>query len=177
VHIVRVQLPAQRRRRERARDAVRADEIRPGERWTMLASESGRLTRTQGDVELPVLVWYELGAIVATAIAFVLPVLVGAGKQTVGEWGYGVLLLLLFFLPGIFAYRHDRLVPFPGLFTTVGFLERKSPAVAYIVGGGLVFLALHLTFYPFPSNLPDIQGLHHHCATVSDPSLCVNPTP
>ena len=177
LHVVRVQLPAQRLRRQRADLTAPVANITPGTQWTMPASESGRLTRTKGDVDLPVDARYEIVAIVLTAIAFAVPVLADAGKQTVGECGYGVLLAMLFFVPGILAYRYDRLVPFPGLFTTVGFLERKSVAVTLIIGGGLVFLALHLTFYPFPSILPDIQGLHHHCQTVKDPSLCVNPAP
>jgi hypothetical protein len=177
LHVVRVQLPAQRQRRQRAQRTELAEGMTSGGQWTMLASESGRITKTQGDVELPVDARYEIVAIGLTVIAFVVPILANAGKQTVGECGYGVMLTMLFFVPGILAYRHDKLVPFPGLFTTVGFLERKSTAVALIVGGGLVFLALHLTFYPFPSILPDIQGLHHHCQTVQDPSLCVNPSP
>jgi len=177
LHVVRVQVPARRLRRERAEGPAIGTDIPSGEQWTMPASESGRLTRTQGDDDLPVDVRYEIIAGLFTVIAFVVPILGGAGKQTVGECGYGVMLTLLFFVPGILAYRHDKLVPFPGLFTTVGFLEQKSVGVALILGGGLVFLALHLTFYPFPSILPDIQGLHHHCQTVSDPSLCVNPTP
>jgi hypothetical protein len=177
LHVVRVQLPAQRQRRHRARREELAEDSASAGQWTMLASESGRLTKTHGDVDLPVDARYEIVAIGLTVIAFVVPILAGAGKQTVGECGYGVMLTMLFFVPGILAHRHDKLVPFPGLFTTVGFLERKSTAVALIVGGGLVFLALHLTFYPFPSILPDIQGLHHHCQSVSDPALCVNPGP
>lgn len=175
IHVARVQLPAQRRRRER-RAAARVG-VLSTTHWTLTAAESGRVTSVEGEVNLPVDARYEIYAIALTAIAFATPMLAGAGKQIVGECGYGVLFVLLFFVPGILAYRHDTLAPFPGLFTTVGFLERKSPAVALVVGGGLAFLALHLTFYPFPSILPDIQGLHHHCQTVSDPTLCVKPAP
>jgi hypothetical protein len=169
---------------ERGHDALQQESISAQRaapalegKFALTAAESGRATSVTNDTVLPVYVRYERIAIGATAIAFLLPLFLGASKQVVGECGYATLFFTLFFVPGILAYRHDALAPFPGLFVTMVNLEKKSPPLAVILGAGLVFLAIHLILYPFPSIIPDIQGLHHHCQHVSDPALCVNPAP
>lgn len=179
-HLVRIQAPARRHARLQEETLIPVGDSVPSDGWTLTAAESGRITKQAvavADVRLPVYVRYEFYAIVLTAIAFLVPLLLGAGKQVVGECGYAMLFFTLFFVPGILAYRHEKLAPFPGLFTTMLYLEKKSPPLAVILGAGLVFLAIHLTFYPFPSIIPDIQGLHHHCQNVSDPGLCGARTP
>jgi hypothetical protein len=181
-HVAKVGVPKRRHARwqhEQKPESIKAKRAAPAlqGKWTLTAAESGRAAAAHEDDVLPVYVRYEFIAIGATAIAFLLPLVLGASKQVVGEYGYAMLFFALFFVPGILAYRHHSLAPFPGLFLTMVNLENKSKPLAVILGAGLVFLAIHLTFYPFPSIIPDIQGLHHHCQNVSDPALCVNPAP
>ena len=181
-HVAKVGVPKRRharRQHEQTPESIAAQRAAAPlqGKWTLTAAESGRVAAAHEDNVLPVYLRYELIAIGATAVAFSVPLALGASKQVVGECGYAMLFVVLFFVPGILAYRHDSLAPFPGLFLTMANLENKSKPVAVILGAGLVFLAIHLTFYPFPSIIPDIQGLHHHCQNVSDPSLCANPPP
>jgi hypothetical protein len=178
-HVAKVGVPRHRRAKQQNPQAIADQRETPAlkGKFALTAAESGRATIAPNETVLPVYVRYEFIAIGAIAVAFVLPLILGASKQVVGECGYATLFFTLFLVPGILAYRHDTLAPFPGLFKTMLSLEKKSPPIAVILGAGLVFLAIHLTFYPFPSILPDIQGLHHHCSNVSDPALCVNPAP
>jgi hypothetical protein len=176
-HIAKVQAPARRRARQQEQETRGREADAGGGRWCLTAAQSGRITDVQDEALLPVYVRYEMCAIALTVIAFLLPLFVGASKQVVGESGYAMLFAVLFVVPGLLAYRHKALASFPGLFTTMLNLERKSPPLAFILGAGLVFLAIHLTFYPFPSIIPDIQGLHHHCDTKPKPAICINPPP
>jgi hypothetical protein len=172
-------VPAGQPQDEQARGtAVRRPEQLVGGRWTLTGAESGRSASAGDDAVLPVYTSYEAWAIALTIVAFVVPAyLVHADKQTVGESGYSVLFFFLFALPGLLAKGHDALAPFPGLFTTVLDLEKRSPPLAVIFGAGLIYLAIHLTFYPFPSILPDIQGLNHYCHPkgLPSPGLCIKP--
>jgi hypothetical protein len=145
----------------------------------LTAAESGRATTADNDTVLRVYLRYEYIAMGAAVVAFLLPLLLGASKQVVGECGYATLFFVLFLVPGVLAYRHHALAPFPGLFVTMLSLEHRSGPIAVILGAGLVYLAIHLTFYPFPSILPDIQGVHHHCSPLTGPKppICVNPGP
>jgi hypothetical protein len=193
LHVVRVQIPAALATAAAAEPATEAESGSPGESATdadsgpgnpppdafeVPAGASGRATDAPATEQLPVVMAYDVIALIAVGLAFLIPVLLASSKQVVGESGYGALGVALFFIPGMLAYRHKRLVPLPSLFTTILNLETHSRPVAILFGAGFVFLTIHLIFYPFPSIIPDIQGLHHHCsppAGVPKPAICINP--
>lgn len=75
---------------------------------------------------------------------------------------YGLIALVCFVIPSVFAFVAGRDAPFPTLPRTLSNLEtllqgfgRFGGAVAwflsYLLIWGLVFLLLHLTLYPFPN--------------------------
>jgi hypothetical protein len=167
MHAVRVQLPA----RQQVQD-VPPDTPVGAHRKAVPRGRSGRLAPTDPQTVLPIVAWYYPVAGAIVVAAFLVPILTGASKQHVGEWGYGALGVVLFLIPGVLAYRHARLVPFPTLFTTFLDLERRSPPLAIVVGTGLVFLMIHLILYPFPAIIPDLQGFHHHCQQTPRPAIC-----
>ncbi|WP_040803699.1 hypothetical protein [Nocardia concava] len=63
---------------------------------------------------------------------------------------YGLIALMWVIVPSILAMFFSRDVPFPTLFRTVGYLERRAHPVAAILLAGLVVLLIHLAFYPWP---------------------------
>ena len=174
IHVVRIQIPAALT--TSPTDSSDQGNPKPDE-FEVPAGMSGRVTQKPDSEVLPVAMLYDAIALVAVGLAFLIPVLLTPNRQIVGEWGYGVLALALFFVPGMLAYRHGQLVPFPSLFRTILNLEKHSRALAIVFSAGFVFLMIHLVFYPFPSIIPDIQGLHHHCSPSSGPkpAICINP--
>ncbi|MEC3913445.1 hypothetical protein [Nocardia sp. CDC160] len=63
---------------------------------------------------------------------------------------YGLIALMWVIVPSILAMFFSRDVPFPTLFRTIGYLERRAHPVAAILLAGLVVLLIHLAFYPWP---------------------------
>ncbi|MGW2661001.1 hypothetical protein ACWCW7_08555 [Nocardia tengchongensis] len=63
---------------------------------------------------------------------------------------YGLIALMWVILPSVLAMVFSRDVPFPTLFRTIGYLERRAHPVAAILLAGLVVLLIHLAFYPWP---------------------------
>lgn len=143
-------------------------EIKPGRH---LDVAEGRVTSTATSAALkwwPFGVLYSLFTAIVLAAGFVIPWGIhdwhasDAEKQLGGEIGYGLMGIMFFVIPAIFA-RFNRLVPFPGLFATMLKLEARSSWVAVIVAGSMTFLMLHLAFYPYPSIIPwfvDLEDVH-----------------
>ncbi|RJO73666.1 hypothetical protein D5S18_21055 [Nocardia panacis] len=63
---------------------------------------------------------------------------------------YGLIALMWIVVPSVLAlFRRE--VPFPTLFRTIGYLERRAHPVAAVLLALLVILLLHLAFYPWPT--------------------------
>jgi hypothetical protein len=86
----------------------------------------------------------------------------GFDEFAVGRTLYGLIALLWVLLPNLMALpkRFALDVPFPTLFETMRNLERRIPALAYVVAAGLAVLLIHLVLYPWPEIIPDVQRLH-----------------
>jgi hypothetical protein len=83
-------------------------------------------------------------------------------EYPVGRTLYGLILLFWVLIPNLIAWpkRFAVDVPFPTLFSTVRFLERRLRIVALLAAAGLVILLFHLVFYPWPSIIPDLNRTH-----------------
>ena len=90
--------------------------------------------------------------------------------------GYSAMAVMFFLIPTGLAYL-GRLVPFPGLFATVGNLEQRAKIVAVVVAGCMTFLMLHLVLYPYPSIIPwfvDLKNLHDYCGDHARELVCAS---
>jgi hypothetical protein len=83
-------------------------------------------------------------------------------EYTVGQTLYGLTAAFWVVVPTILAWPRKRAVdvPFPTLLETIRSLERRLRVFALAVAAGLVFLLIHLLFYPWPASIPDLQDLH-----------------
>lgn len=63
---------------------------------------------------------------------------------------YGLIALMWVIVPSLLAMFASRDVPFPTLFRTIGYLERRAHPVAAVLLAALVVLLIHLAFYPWP---------------------------
>lgn len=64
---------------------------------------------------------------------------------------YGLVAVLWVVVPSVLAMFFAREVPFPTLFRTIGYLERRAHPLAAVLLALLVILLLHLTLYPWPT--------------------------
>jgi hypothetical protein len=79
-------------------------------------------------------------------------------KYEIGYLVYGILGAVVAVTSILaFFFRTDG-VPFPTLFKTVQYLERRRHWLATAIVGGLAVLAVHLAVYPWP----DIASLARH---------------
>ena len=61
------------------------------------------------------------------------------------------------------------------LFGTVLAIEQRAQIVAVVVAGCLVFLSLHLAFYPYPSIIPwfvNLEHVHNYCVQHAGQLIC-----
>jgi hypothetical protein len=149
-----------------------------------IAVDDGRVTSTSRPRRLGWgfgFAYFGCTVIVLTA-AFVIPwgihgwSATDAEKQLGGEIGYGVMGVVFFVIPALLAWR-DLLVPFPGLFTTIGNLEARAKIMAVLVVGCMTFLMLHLVLYPYPSIIPwfpDLKDLHDYCVQHATELVCTS---
>lgn len=63
---------------------------------------------------------------------------------------YGLIALMWVIVPSALAMFFTRDVPFPTLFRTIGYLERRAHPLAAVLLAALVVLLIHLAFYPWP---------------------------
>lgn len=114
---------------------------------------NGRATRDAGAVR-----YHGLGGYLVLALAgLVVGVVFAAGARHihpgtfVGAYVmYGLIAVLWVIVPSALAMFFAREVPFPTLFRTVGYLERRAHPLAAVLLALLVILLLHLTLYPWP---------------------------
>ncbi|MEV5652278.1 hypothetical protein AB0L57_28860 [Nocardia sp. NPDC052254] len=126
---------------------------RPGALPGRTTTANGRMTvdpdavRTEGIGGYLVLA----GAALAAAIAFAAGArAVDPGSYTGAYVLYGTIAVMWVILPSVLSMFFAREVPFPTLFRTVGYLERRAGFVAAAVLGLLAILLIHLALYPWP---------------------------
>jgi len=87
-----------------------------------------------------------------------------ADRYVLGYVLYALIGIFWILVPGLLAYKLKRDVPCPTVFATIGNLERRfhrlASVVAIVIAAGLATLLIHLTFYPWPAIIPDLQDLH-----------------
>ncbi|GAB2559772.1 hypothetical protein [Nocardia heshunensis] len=113
---------------------------------------NGRVTKTDSRITL-----LGAGYLLAAVGTYVFAVLFAAADRGMHPHSYlgayvlyGLIALMWVIVPSILALFFTRDVPFPTLFRTVGYLERRAHPVAAILLAGLVVLLIHLAFYPWP---------------------------
>lgn len=113
---------------------------------------NGRITTESADVRL-----LGVGYLVAAAVALLLGVLFAAGDRHMSPDSYlgayvlyGVIGLAWIVIPSVLSLVFSRDVPFPTLFRTIGYLERRAHPFAAVLLAALVVLLLHLALYPWP---------------------------
>lgn len=123
--------------------------IVPGQQTTA----NGRATRDAGAVRSEGMGWY----LVVALAGLVIGLIVAASARHVhpGTFAgayvlYGLIAVLWVIVPSALAMFFAREVPFPTLFRTIGYLERRAHPVAAIILALLVILLLHLALYPWP---------------------------
>lgn len=113
----------------------------------------GRVTRDNGGMRFVGLGGYLLLAAASYVGAVVYAVIDRAisPDSYVGAYVlYGVIALMWVVVPSMLALFAGRDVPFPTLFRTIGYLERRAHPVAAVLTGLLVILLIHLALYPWP---------------------------
>lgn len=113
---------------------------------------NGRITTDTGNVEL-----LGVGYLVLAAVALILGVLFAAGDRSMRPDSYlgayvlyGVIALVWVVIPSVLSLVFSKDVPFPTLFRTIGYLERRAHPFAAVLLAALVVLLLHLALYPWP---------------------------
>jgi hypothetical protein len=114
------------------------------------ATVRGRMRR-RGAGDPVSLDWYGWWFVLSLTVAsFFLAWLAGAGLYQYGYAIYGTVLGLGFVVPSLLLFFGHRLVAFPTLFSTASSLQKRLHFVTLILATGLVVLAVHLAFYPWP---------------------------
>jgi hypothetical protein len=104
-------------------------------------------TKTAGAV--PVLVYFPV-AIGVVAGGSILAAAAGGGMFVRGYVIYGLIAIFLVLIPNALAFWFAADVPFPTLYHTIANLERRWRPAAMVIVAGLVVLAIHLVFFPWP---------------------------
>ncbi|MFD6162528.1 hypothetical protein ACFWF7_02925 [Nocardia sp. NPDC060256] len=113
----------------------------------------GRVTRANGGMRFASLGGYLVLAGVAYfgAVAYAVADRAVNPDSYLGAYVlYGTIALLWVVVPSLLALFASRDVPFPTLFRTIGYLERRAHPVAAVLTGLLVVLLIHLALYPWP---------------------------
>jgi hypothetical protein len=71
-------------------------------------------------------------------------------KYQIGYIIYGLIAVVFVIGPSVAASVAGKEAPFPTLFRTVAYLERRQHWVALLILAGLAVLAVHLAMYPWP---------------------------
>ncbi len=114
---------------------------------------NGRITRDAGAVRAEGMGGYLVLAIAVLIIGVVVAIVarqVHPGTYAGAYVLYGLIAVLWVILPSVLALFFARDVPFPTLFRTIGYLERRAHPLAAVLLALLVILLLHLAFYPWP---------------------------
>jgi hypothetical protein len=126
-------------------------------------TDTGRRTRPGTHVkELPewsVALYFAI-AVAAVAGGSAIAASAAAHRYVLAYVLYGLIAVFWIVIPNALAYAAQKDIPFPTLFNTLSDIESRARVVAVVVGTGLVILLVHLTFYPWPAVIPDLQDLH-----------------
>ena len=115
-------------------------------------------------VAVPAMVYFPIGVAVVAGSSLGVA-LGGANRRVLGYVLYGTIALTLVVVPGLLEWWLGRRAPFATLFEVVRDLETRIRIAAVVVAAGVVVLAIHLVFYPWPAIIPDVKRLHDylHC--------------
>jgi hypothetical protein len=132
--------------------------------WALFHALRRPLFAAAGRVAVPAVVYFPIGVavVVGSSLAVALG---GAERRVLGYVLYGTIALTLVIVPGLLEWWLGRRVPFATLFDVVRDLETRIHIAAVVVAAGVVVLAIHLVFYPWPAIVPDVKRLHDylHC--------------
>jgi hypothetical protein len=106
-----------------------------------------------GRVAVPAIVYFPVGVAVVAGSSLGVA-LGGADRRVLGYVLYGTIALTLVVVPGVLEWRLGRRVPFATFFDVVRDLEARIRIAAVVVAAGVVVLAIHLVFYPWPAIIP-----------------------
>ncbi|WP_155981807.1 hypothetical protein [Nocardia sp. BMG111209] len=114
---------------------------------------NGRMTPDPGVVRYQGMGGYLVAAIATLVVG--VGFAVGARQTHPGTYVgayvlYGAIAVMWVVVPSLLAAFRAREVPFPTLFRTIGYLERRAHPLAAVLLALLVLLLLHLAFYPWP---------------------------
>ena len=123
----------------------------PTSKPTRCRTPCGRRARagTGAASVVPVLVYFPV-AIGVAAGGSILAAAAGGGMFVLGYVIYGLIALFLVVIPNALAFWFAADVPFPTLYRTIANLERRWRPAAMVIVAGLVVLAIHLVFFPWP---------------------------
>jgi hypothetical protein len=144
--------------RERA-DKRRIGRTREGRLAVAPPGESDEGFRKLDRDEISAFQYFAVATVVVIA-GSALTAALTSDRYILGYVLYGLLGTFWIVVPNVAAYAAKKDIAFPTLFRTVHDLERRLRGVAVVVAGGLVVLVIHLTLYPWPAIIPDLQKLH-----------------
>jgi hypothetical protein len=123
----------------------------PESKTTRCRTPCGRFARsgTGAAGAVPVMVYFPL-AIGVVAGGSILAAIAGGGMFVLGDVIYGLIAVFLVLIPNALAFWLAADVPFPTLYRTIANLEHRWRPAAMIIVAGLVVLAFHLVFFPWP---------------------------
>jgi hypothetical protein len=98
---------------------------------------------------VPVMVYFPV-AIGVVAGGSILAATMGGGSFVLGYAIYALIAIFLVLIPNALAFWFAADVPFPTLHRTIANLERRWRPAAMVIVAGLVVLAIHLVFFPWP---------------------------
>ena len=118
-----------------------------------------------GIIAVPAVVYFPIGVAVVAGSSLGVYLADRGDRRLLGYVLYGTIALTLVVVPGLLEWRLGRRVPFATLFDVVRDLETRIRIAAVVVAAGVVVLAVHLVFYPWPAIIPDVKRLHDylHC--------------
>jgi hypothetical protein len=129
----------------------RAGESAPESKPARGCTPCGRFARagTGTASVVPVMVYFPV-AIGVVAGGSILAAVAGGGMFVLGYVIYGLIAIFLVLIPNALAFWFAADVPFPTLYRTIANLERRWRPAAMVIVAGLVVLAFHLVFFPWP---------------------------
>ncbi|MEV6774430.1 hypothetical protein AB0N05_37915 [Nocardia sp. NPDC051030] len=132
--------------------AIAQKPVLPGTVGGRAVTLNGRVTKPDSPITL-----LGAGYLATAAATFAFGVLFAAADRGMHPDSYlgayvlyGLIALMWVIVPSILAMFFSRDVPFPTLFRTIGYLERRAHPFAAVLLGLLVVLLIHLAFYPWP---------------------------
>jgi hypothetical protein len=121
----------------------------PQRGWT----PNGRLTRRPDAISEVSAIGYLVIALAAVAGGSLITAHLTSDMYVLGDVLWGLFAIFLVLIPNTLAYWFGKDVAFPTFYALMGDLESRWRLAVVLVVFGLVILALHLVFFPWP-NIP-----------------------